>query len=295
LKKPRLTPGLIQWAESRGGQVFLHASPIDVAAILQDKLYDRIGPVVYTSATLAVGNSLDYFERRAGLSDDSGPLFPLDSQILASPFDYESHAALYLPKQMPDPQDPAFVQAVADELRKLLPITGGRAFALFTSLRNMRAVHALLAPELPYQVLLQGDQPKAQLLKRFREKPSVLFASQSFWEGVDVQGDTLSLVVNRQAALRPAGRAAGGRAHRPHAHPGRRCVLRLPGPTGGAGLEAGLRPAHPQRDRSRHRRRADARMTRKGYGRIFVDSLPKCRVLREPTEALAFWKQAKSG
>src|SRR5207302_1174206 len=123
-------------------------------------------------------------------------LFPLDSKVLASPFDYEKNAALYLPQQMPDPSDPSFPEAVADELRKLLPITSGRAFVLFTSLRNMRAVHEMLADELPYQVLLQGEAPKAQLLKRFRERPSVLFASQSFWEGVDVPGEALSLVVS---------------------------------------------------------------------------------------------------
>ena len=173
-------PDLIHWAESRGGHLFLHASPIDVKGLLQDKLYDRIGPVVFTSATLAVGGQLEYFAQRIGLSDDSGPLFPLETHVLASPFDYQSNAALYLPREMPDPQDPAFVEAVAGELRALLPITSGRAFVLFTSLRNMRAVHGLLVDELPWQVLLQGDAPKGQLLKRFREKPSVLFASQSF-------------------------------------------------------------------------------------------------------------------
>ncbi|HEX4382892.1 MAG TPA: ATP-dependent DNA helicase [Myxococcales bacterium] len=287
-------PKLIQWAESRASQVFLHASPIDVAAILQDKLYDRIGPVVFTSATLAVGNSLDYFEKRSGLADDSGPLFPLDSQILASPFDYETHAALYLPKQMPDPQDPAFVQAVADELRKLLPITGGRAFALFTSLRNMRAVHALLADELPYQVLLQGEQPKAQLLKRFREKPSVLFASQSFWEGVDVQGDALSLVVIDKLPFAPPGEPlVAARIDRMRAQ-GEDAFFGYQVPQAALALKQGFgRLIRSATDRGIVAV-LDARMTRKGYGRIFVDSLPKCRVLRDPTEALAFWKHAKS-
>jgi len=286
---------LIHWAESRADHLFLHASPIDVAAILQDKLYDRIGPVVFTSATLAVGGALDYFEKRVGLADERGPLFPLDSAVLASPFDYETHAALYLPKQMPDPQDPAFVQAVADELRKLLPITGGRAFALFTSLRNMRAVHALLAPELPYQVLLQGDQTKAQLLKRFREKPSVLFASQSFWEGVDVAGEALSLVVIDKLPFAPPGeplvaaridrmRTAGEDAFFGYQVPQAALALkqgfgRLIRSASDRGIVAVL----------------DARMTRKGYGRIFVESLPRCRVLRDPADALAFWKQAKAG
>jgi ATP-dependent DNA helicase DinG len=285
-------PKLIQWAESRAGAVFLHASPIDVAAILQDKLYDRIGPVVFTSATLAVGNSLDYFEKRAGLADDSGPLFPLDSQILASPFDYETHAALYLPKQMPDPQDPAFVQAVADELRKLLPITKGRAFALFTSLRNMRAVHALLADELPYQVLLQGEKPKAELLKRFREKPSVLFASQSFWEGVDVQGDALSLVVIDKLPFAPPGEPlVAARIDRMRTQ-GEDAFFGYQVPQAALALKQGFgRLIRSATDRGIVAV-LDARMTRKSYGRIFIDSLPRCRILRDPAEAAAFWKRA---
>jgi ATP-dependent DNA helicase DinG len=285
---------LIHWAEARGGQIFLHASPIDVAGLLQDKLYDRIGPVVYTSATLAVGGGLDYFERRLGLKDDTGPLFPLRDAVLASPFDYQNNAALYLPQRMPDPQDPSFPEAVADELRKLLPITSGRAFVLFTSLRNMRAVHALLEDELPWQVLLQGEQPKQQLLRRFREKPSVLFASQSFWEGVDVPGEALSLVVIDKlpfaspseplvAARIDRLRAAGEDAFFGYQVPQAALALkqgfgRLIRSAGDRGLVAVL----------------DARMTRKGYGRIFVDTLPRCPVLRTPEEAQAFWRTAKA-
>ncbi|HEY5676752.1 MAG TPA: ATP-dependent DNA helicase, partial [Myxococcales bacterium] len=282
-------PDLIHWAESRGGHLFLHASPIDVARILQDKLYDRVGPVVFTSATLAVGGQLDYFARRVGLADEGGPLFPLDEAVLSSPFDYEKHAALYLPQRMPDPQDPGFAEAVAGELRALLPVTGGRAFVLFTSLRNMRAVHALLEGELPFQVLLQGQAPKAQLLKRFREEPSVLFASQSFWEGVDVPGDALSLVVIDKLPFASPGepivaaridrlRAAGEDAFYGYQVPQAALALkqgfgRLIRTATDRGIVAVL----------------DARVTRKGYGRLFVDSLPRCRILRTPQDAARFW------
>ncbi|HEY5676075.1 MAG TPA: ATP-dependent DNA helicase, partial [Myxococcales bacterium] len=261
---------LIHWAEARGGNLFLHASPIDVARILQDKLYDRIGPVIFTSATLAVGGQLGYFARRVGLADETGPLFPLDEAVLASPFDYEKHAALYLPQRMPDPQDPGFAEAVAEELRALLPVTSGRAFVLFTSLRNMRAVHALLEGELPWQVLLQGQAPKAQLLKRFREAPSVLFASQSFWEGVDVPGDALSLVVIDKLPFASPGdpivaaridrlRAAGEDAFHGYQVPQAALALkqgfgRLIRTATDRGIVAVL----------------DARVTRKGYGRLFV-------------------------
>ena len=282
-------PDLIHWAESRGGHLFLHASPIDVKGLLQDKLYDRIGPVVFTSATLAVGGQLEYFAQRIGLSDDSGPLFPLETHVLASPFDYQSNAALYLPREMPDPQDPAFVEAVAGELRALLPITSGRAFVLFTSLRNMRAVHGLLADELPWQVLLQGDAPKGQLLKRFREKPSVLFASQSFWEGVDVPGEALSLVViDKLPFASPAEPIVAARIDRLRAE-GQDPFYRYQLPQAALALKQGFgRLIRSATDRGIVAV-LDARMTRKGYGRVFIDSLPPCRMLRTADEVAELW------
>ncbi|HEY2028664.1 MAG TPA: ATP-dependent DNA helicase [Myxococcales bacterium] len=283
---------LIHWGEARGGHLFLHASPIDVAGILQDKLYDRIGPVVFTSATLAVGGALDYFERRVGLKDDAGALFPLESRVLASPFDYEKHAALYLPKTMPEPQDPRFPEAVAGELRKLLPVTGGRAFALFTSLKNMRAVHALLAKDLPYQVLLQGDLPKAQLLRRFRERPSVLFASQSFWEGVDVPGEALSLVVIDKLPFAPPSEPiVAARIDRLRGR-GEDAFFGYQVPQAALALKQGFgRLIRSASDRGIVAV-LDSRMTRKGYGRIFVESLPRCRILHTPTEAQTFWSES---
>jgi len=190
---------------------------------------------------------------------------------------------------MPDPQDDRFADAVADELRRLLPITGGRAFALFTSLRNMRRVHELLAPELPWQVLLQGERPKAQLLKAFRDRPSVLFASQSFWEGVDVQGDALSLVVIDKL---------------PFASPGEPLVqarieqLRAAGedpfsafqvPEAALALKQGFgRLIRSAQDRGIVAL-LDPRIAGRGYGRRFLSSLPRCRVVRSPDEARGFW------
>jgi ATP-dependent DNA helicase DinG len=286
--------GLVHWAEARAGHLFLYASPIDVASILQDRLYDKIGPIVYTSATLAVGGQLDYFERRIGLKDDSGPLFPLEDAVLESPFDYQTNAALYLPEAMPDPQDPSFPEAVADELRKLLPITAGRAFVLFTSLRNMRAVHALLEDDLPWQVLLQGDQPKQQLLKRFREKPSVLFASQSFWEGVDVPGDALSMVViDKLPFASPSEPLVAARIDQLRSA-GKDAFYGYQVPQAALALKQGFgRLIRTSSDRGIVAV-LDARMTRKGYGRLFVATLPRCQVLRTPESALAFWTAAKA-
>jgi ATP-dependent DNA helicase DinG len=190
---------------------------------------------------------------------------------------------------MPDPSDPSFPEAVAAELRKLLPITAGRAFVLFTSLRNMRAVHEILAGELPWQVLLQGDQPKQQLLKRFREKPSVLFASQSFWEGVDVPGEALSLVVIDKLPFAPPGEPiVAARIDRISAQ-GENAFFGYQVPQAALALKQGFgRLIRSARDRGIVAV-LDARVTRKGYGRIFIETLPRCRVLRTPDEARGFW------
>ena len=279
---------LIHWAEVQKGHLFLHASPVEIGSILQDRLYDRIGPVVFTSATLAVASGLDYFQQRVGLADETGPLFPTDAAVLASPFDYEKNAALYLPPRgtLPEPSDPGFPEAVAGELRHLLPITGGRAFALFTSLRNMRRVHELLKDELPYQVLLQGEAPKAQLLRKFRERPSVLFASQSFWEGVDVQGDALSLVViDKLPFASPSDPIVAARMEQL----GDGAFYGYQVPQAALALKQGFgRLIRSAQDRGVVAV-LDPRMTAKSYGRVFVQSLPRCRLVRTAGEVREFW------
>jgi ATP-dependent DNA helicase DinG len=287
--EPRPPDALVQWAEQRAGHLFLHASPVDVAALFQDRLYDRIGPVVFTSATLAVAGSLDYFARRVGLKDADGPLFPLDEAIHASPFDYAASAAIYLPRRMPDPQDDRFAEAVADELRQLLPITGGRAFALFTSLRNMQRVYEILAPELPWQVLLQGERPKTQLLNAFRERPSVLFASQSFWEGVDVQGDALSLVViDKLPFASPGEPLVQARIEQLRAR-GEDPFSAFQVPEAALALKQGFgRLIRSAQDRGIVAL-LDPRITARGYGRRFLQSLPPCHVVRDAGEARGFW------
>ncbi len=185
----------VYWVERRGRGVFLRAAPIDIGGELRRRLYPSVDTLVFTSATLTVSGRFDYFSRRIGLSEDQPPLSPLARISVDSPFDFRRQAALYVPARLPDPNSPEFPRAVADEIVRLVQITGGRAFALFTSLRNMAAVHQLVKPRVPFTVLLQGERPKSALLELFRQGPSVLFAAQSFWEGVDVPGNALSLVI----------------------------------------------------------------------------------------------------
>jgi ATP-dependent DNA helicase DinG len=175
------------WGERRGRTVLLHASPVDVAEIIRDKLVGGASATVFTSATLTTGSSFEFVRQRLGLE-------AADEARVASPFDYRRQALLYLPRDLPEPGDAAFTDALAARMRALVEIFGGRAFLLFTSHRQMQAVHARLRSTVELPLLLQGERPKHLLLEQFKERPSVLCATQSFWEGVDVPGDLLSLV-----------------------------------------------------------------------------------------------------
>lgn len=169
--------------------VFLQATPIDVSAILRNVLFERLDTAVLTSATLAVGGGFDYAKRRLGL-DNAREL------IVPSHFDYEGQALLYIPPDLPEPNHPQFTAKAANTIRRILETSQGRAFVLFTSYAQMREIHDRLLGELEYPMLLQGTAPKNALLEEFRTTPNcVLFATSSFWQGVDVQGEQLSCVI----------------------------------------------------------------------------------------------------
>ena len=179
----------VYWIERRGRGVFLQATPIDVAAILAERLFGEVKTVVLTSATLAVDNSFDYIRERLGAPA---------ARELATPghFDYASQALLYVPSRMPEPRSPQFPGAAAREILKLLTLSRGRAFVLFTSHQQMRAVYEQASAALEYPAMRQGEAPNPVLLERFRSTPNaVLFATASFWQGVDVQGEQLSCVI----------------------------------------------------------------------------------------------------
>ena len=180
----------VTWTLARGRSVSLGASPIEIGGILRDGLFARGGAVIMTSATLSTGQSFEYQKTRLGLPDDTEEL------LLASPFEYEEQAALYLPEALPDPRSPEFMKRAEQEIAGLISITGGGAFVLCTSLRAMRELCERLRPSLSQRVLMQGEAPSATLLEQFRaDGNAVLFATSSFWQGVDVPGDALRLVI----------------------------------------------------------------------------------------------------
>ena len=179
----------VYFLERRGRGVFLRASPIDVSSIVRELLFDRMQGTILTSATLTVDGTFEYLKGRLGLGH-------ADALRLPSEFDYKTQSILYLPRTMPTPNTRGFTDAVTQEVRSLLQITSGRAFLLFTSYANLHAVHEQLESTVPYPLLAQGTAPRSVLLREFKETPNaVLLATASFWQGVDVAGDTLSCVV----------------------------------------------------------------------------------------------------
>lgn len=251
-------------------KVVLHATPTDVASYLREDLFEQ-GPVVMTSATLATSGRFDYLRRSVGC--------PATLEMaVESPFDYEHQGILFVPRGLPDPKSPDFYPQVTPLIEEILLHTDGRAFVLFTSYRGMNEVYRSLAGRLRWTVLRQGDAPKAQLLEQFKaDGNAVLFATSSFWEGIDVVGEALSAVIIDKLPFPSPGdpvveakctaiKARGGSDFRDYFLP--EAILRLRQGVGrlirsksDRGLVAIL----------------DSRLLEKGYGRQVLDSLPPFR------------------
>jgi len=179
----------VYWIERRGRGTFLQATPIDVSKLLDERLFDRIDTVVLTSATLAVAGDFEFAKTRLGLRNPR-------SLVVPSHFDYPHQALLYVPQTLPDPRNQAFTAAAAREIIEILDLSKGRAFVLFTSYQSMRLIYDRVSLEVPWETLLQGTAPRSALLDQFRSTANaVLFATSSFWQGVDVPGDQLSCVI----------------------------------------------------------------------------------------------------
>ena len=274
----------VYWLERRGRGTFLRASPIDVAGLLQDKLFDNVPVVVLTSATLSSGGNFNFIRDRLGLEK-------AEDLIAESTFDYESQALLYLPAKMPDPRSNAWAEAAAAETLRIVNATRGRAFVLSTSLAGMQSLYEMVSTELEYPCLIQGSASKGQLLRTFRETPNaVLFATSSFWQGVDVRGEQLSCVIIDKlpfavptdpivAARQRYIEDAGGSSFHEYSIPQAIIALkqglgRLIRSTTDRGILAVL----------------DPRLRTKPYGRIFLKSLPPCHVTSEIKDVLQMFE-----
>ncbi len=275
--------GVVYWIERRGRGVFLQASPIDVSERLQEMLFDATDTVILTSATLAVENQFEYIRRRLGIRHAR-------EQVVASPFRYAEQALLYLPAHLPPPTADGYPTAAAEEIAAILTASRGRAFVLCTSLAQMRWFHQRLAGRLEFPLLLQGEAPRHVLLERFRATPgAVLFATSSFWQGVDVQGEQLScVIIDRLPFASPGDPVVAARIHALREQ-GANPFAEFQVPEAVLALKQGFgRLIRSARDRG-VLALLDARIRSKGYGRQFLRSLPEFRVTAEIADVQAFF------
>ncbi len=276
------------WAERRDRTLILHASPVEVGDKLQSALYEKTPSIAFTSATLSSGGNFEYFKSRLGLNGDPAPT----EIILDSPFDFETQTLLYIPKSMPEPNSPAFTNALASAVSEILQMTQGRAFVLFTSYKNMDEVFHQLQGKLPFPLLVQGSKPKSKLLDEFRErKGSVLFATASFWEGVDVQGEALScVIVDRLPFAPPDDPVVSARLDRLKSH-GKDPFYSFQVPMAVIALKQGLGRLIRTRSDKGVLCIMDIRILTKQYGRIFRKSLQQSPLHRDASALEAFFAE----
>jgi ATP-dependent DNA helicase DinG len=274
----------VRWVEVFGQALQLHMTPLSSAELFRRQVEERPRAWIFTSATLSVGEDFSHFTGELGLGEASARAWP-------SPFDFQNQALLYVPRDMPaDPNDPAFTEAVVNAALPVLQASQGRAFLLFTTLRALRRAHDLLREKIDYPLLVQGTGSRSELLARFRELGNaVLLGSASFWEGVDVRGEALSLVVIDKLPFAPpddpvlaarieALKASGGNPFTGFQLP--QAILQL---KQGAG-----RLIRDDTDRG-VLMLCDPRLYSRPYGRLVRASLPPMKQTRELAEVRAFF------
>jgi ATP-dependent DNA helicase DinG len=276
----------VRWFTCRHGRLSLTLTPLDIAEPFSKLRAELPSTWIMTSATLAVNGSFEHFTRRLGLESPA-------TELIESPFDYRSQARLWLPDGLPEPGDPAHTEALLTRVRPLLAASNGRAFLLFTSHRALRAAAAWLRSNTDFRLLIQEEAPRDVLLDAFRARPgSLLLGAASFWEGVDVRGDALSVVVIDKlpfaspddpvlSATIRAAREAGGNPFAELQIPA--AVLALKQGAGRLIRHAGDRGVLVL---------GDPRLTTRGYGRLFLASLPPMTRAAGVDEAAAFVRAA---
>src|ERR1700724_121998 len=272
----------VYWYERRNKGVFLAATPIDVSQVLRARLFEQFDTIVMTSATLTVAGRFEYIRQRLGLDHAKEGALPPE-------FDWGKQALLYMPRGIPDVRNPAFSQAAADEIVKLLKLSQGRAFCLFTSYSQMNDLFERVRGRVSFPLLLQGTAPRSALLERFKNtQGAVLFATSSFWRGVDVPGEQLSCVIVDRLPFAVPSDPIGAARVSALQEDGRNPFAESQVPQAVLALKQGFgRLIRTKTDRG-VLALLDTRLQRMPYGKIFLESLPNYRITHNSADAARF-------
>ncbi|TLS67852.1 ATP-dependent DNA helicase [Mariprofundus erugo] len=278
--------GFVGWSEGEGEQCRHTVAPVETGPVLAQYLWDRPAAFVLLSATLRVSGSFEYARKRLGIEQAEEVFHP-------SPFDYGRQALIYLPRHMPDARSPAALEIMIDEIETLLRASQGRAFVLFTAWSMLRKVAPELARRLPWEVLIQGESgSRDAILDVFRrDTHSVLCGTRSFWEGVDVPGESLSMVIIDKMPFSPPN------------DPLLQARIKRCEEEGGNGFRdiqlpeaiATLRQGAGRLIRSEHDRGVmallDSRLYQKAYGRVAVANLPAAPIRADLADVRWFFEE----
>jgi ATP-dependent DNA helicase DinG len=282
----------LKWVEVTAHALALHFTPFEIADRLRELIGARPAAWIFTSATLAVGDDFGHFAARIGLPEAR-------HLKIDSPFDYRTQARLYLPRGMPDPQDRAHASRFIEVCVPLLEASGGRAFLLYTSHRGLQdGVAALRArfPRPPFPVLVQGQAPREALLREFRALGNaVLLGTGSFWEGVDVKGDALTIVaIDKLPFASPEDPLLKARLEGIRRRGGNP-FFEYQLPQAVLALKQGVGRLIRDFDDFGVIVLGDPRLTTRAYGRLFLEALPPCPIIAEPAEGARFLRERLAG
>jgi ATP-dependent DNA helicase DinG len=278
------TSQAVLWYETYTKSFMLHATPIDVASIFQMHTDNFAHTWLFTSATLQVNKQFDHFAANIGLKD-------FKSGVWESPFDYAKQSLLYLPDNLPQPSEPSYTKKFMQAAVPVLKASQGRAFVLFTSYYAMHQAHDYLKQMLPYELLLQGDLPKHQLLEKFRQTDNaILLGTSSFWEGVDVRGKSLSCVIIDKLPFASPGDPVMQARIDAIKRTGGQPFMDFQVPQAVITLKQGVGRLIRDVNDSGVVMIGDPRLKQKAYGRIFLNSLPSMPVTSDIKDVERFYR-----
>ena len=275
----------IRWFETHTLSFRIVRTPLDIADLFSAAMERHPADWVFTSATLAVGDDFDHFQRRLGLNDTVTALWD-------SPFDYAGQALWYVPKGLPQPNSHGYTEAVVDYVIPVIEASRGRAFLLFTSHRALRTASKLLDKRVDFPLFVQGDAPKAELIEQFRRSgDGVLLGTSSFWEGVDVKGEALSCVVIDKLPFASPGDPVLQARLDAMRRRGQNPFIDYQVPQAAISLKQGAgRLIRDAEDRG-VLMICDPRLLKKGYGHTFLNSMPDFSRTRELADVEAFYSE----